>query len=595
MIKKTFIFTILIISIWFILPQATQALPNIIWMRLMVTIQPVMALQGNPWKTIDYTEDHIVNGSTVYLRDGNYPHSVINRTGLNRSSWNDGVIWMPDTGHHPVIDSIDLGVDTSPENRYETFQNLTITNSATGGHQTGIWIGASSHVKILNCTISGVNAPDPTPNTIYLIETFGYAAHYSDITIDGCTIHSGKDGIDIVNNFGDIVIRNCNIYGLRNNPIWLDPGSYKQTTGSVLIENNHIHSRAAQTGDGHDAGIALRGATSNVTIRGNIIHGVGTTSGFCIYNEGDPNARCDNLVFENNLIYDPNNSGTVRFLALGTGVVIRNNTIVGTWIDNNLKDTWAPMWQAMWEPISSWSKSDSVADWSGVSFYNNAIIGCDIYEQLQWDTMHHSNNLYWALGVMPDANSYGWQTSSPLSDGSIILTNGSAVIPPVSDPTYFHTSGKMFVGSDDFNTYTMIRPTHYIDLLNSYKLASNSIAINAGESTNQPSDSLGSLDAEGFIQKNGPVRDATHHSAGAYEFASTSPPPPAIIYGDVNNDGGVNISDAALVIQTALGLTTLTSSQTQKGDVSGDGRVTAYDAALILQKIAGIITKFPVE
>ena len=77
----------------------------------------------------------------------------------------------------------------------------------------------------------------------------------------------------------------------------------------------------------------------------------------------------------------------------------------------------------------------------------------------------------------------------------------------------------------------------------------------------------------------------THHSVGAYE--STSVPTPAIIYGDVNNDGGINIFDATLVIQATLGLTTLTSSQIQKGDVSGDGRVTAYDAALILQKIAG--------
>ena len=116
---------------------------------------------------------------------------------------------------------------------------------------------------------------------------------------------------------------------------------------------------------------------------------------------------------------------------------------------------------------------------------------------------------------------------------------------------------------------------------NDFTLLSNSPAVNYGNATYAPTtDILGNQ------------RDS-RPDAGAYEFQGATPP--ATIYGDVNNDGAVSLSDSVLVIQATLGLTTLTSSQTQKGDVSGDGRITAYDAALILQKIAGIISKFPVE
>jgi hypothetical protein len=83
-------------------------------------------------------------------------------------------------------------------------------------------------------------------------------------------------------------------------------------------------------------------------------------------------------------------------------------------------------------------------------------------------------------------------------------------------------------------------------------------------------------------------------SIGALEFQGVTLPP-AIMYGDINGDGSISVSDALLAVQHSLGLTTLTPDQTQKGDVSGAGGVTSYDAALILQRIAGIISKFPVE
>lgn len=57
-----------------------------------------------------------------------------------------------------------------------------------------------------------------------------------------------------------------------------------------------------------------------------------------------------------------------------------------------------------------------------------------------------------------------------------------------------------------------------------YHLAAGSPGINFGDATNQPSDSLGRIDAEGFILNDGPARDSSHHSAGAYEFGGATTP-----------------------------------------------------------------------
>ncbi len=72
-------------------------------------------------------------------------------------------------------------------------------------------------------------------------------------------------------------------------------------------------------------------------------------------------------------------------------------------------------------------------------------------------------------------------------------------------------------------------------------------------------------------------------------------PSVATQYGDVDNDGDVDASDAALVLKFVVRLIDLNSVQREMSDVSGDGNVTAYDAVLILQHSVGLIPKFPVN
>ena len=68
-----------------------------------------------------------------------------------------------------------------------------------------------------------------------------------------------------------------------------------------------------------------------------------------------------------------------------------------------------------------------------------------------------------------------------------------------------------------------------------------------------------------------------------------------LLCGDVSGDGNVTAHDAALVLQSVVGLKDLSPDELKAADVTNDGSVTALDAALILQYSVGLITKFPAE
>lgn len=66
-------------------------------------------------------------------------------------------------------------------------------------------------------------------------------------------------------------------------------------------------------------------------------------------------------------------------------------------------------------------------------------------------------------------------------------------------------------------------------------------------------------------------------------------------YGDVNGDGKVASTDAAIVYRYANGKYQLSADQLLAADVNGDGVVNSTDAALIYRMANGKLLKFPVE
>lgn len=68
-----------------------------------------------------------------------------------------------------------------------------------------------------------------------------------------------------------------------------------------------------------------------------------------------------------------------------------------------------------------------------------------------------------------------------------------------------------------------------------------------------------------------------------------------VIYGDVDENGKVEASDALATLRYVVQLTTLTEKQQTAANVDGDGKITASDALLILKKVVKLIDQFPVE
>ncbi|MBQ7134328.1 MAG: starch-binding protein [Ruminococcus sp.] len=69
----------------------------------------------------------------------------------------------------------------------------------------------------------------------------------------------------------------------------------------------------------------------------------------------------------------------------------------------------------------------------------------------------------------------------------------------------------------------------------------------------------------------------------------------SVVYGDVNKDGQVAVTDATDVQRTLAKITELDESATLAADVNGDDDISVIDATLIQQYVAKIIDKFPVE
>ena len=79
-----------------------------------------------------------------------------------------------------------------------------------------------------------------------------------------------------------------------------------------------------------------------------------------------------------------------------------------------------------------------------------------------------------------------------------------------------------------------------------------------------------------------------------FEYAKADTKPD-VAYGDVNGDGIINSTDAAIVYRSVNGRYTLTDSQKLSADVNGDGAVNSTDAALIYRYTNGKMSKFPAE
>jgi hypothetical protein len=69
-------------------------------------------------------------------------------------------------------------------------------------------------------------------------------------------------------------------------------------------------------------------------------------------------------------------------------------------------------------------------------------------------------------------------------------------------------------------------------------------------------------------------------------------PAVAVIHGDLNGDGRVDVQDVVKAMRHSLGLEALDDLQSFLADVNSDGKVNVQDVSLVMQKSLGLIEAF---
>ena len=82
------------------------------------------------------------------------------------------------------------------------------------------------------------------------------------------------------------------------------------------------------------------------------------------------------------------------------------------------------------------------------------------------------------------------------------------------------------------------------------------------------------------------------HSDGTWEQYEGDA---AVLYGDVNLDGNVDISDAVLLNKAAAGMVTLNNQAAKNADCNDNGELGADDAVVLLQFLVHIANTLPVK
>jgi hypothetical protein len=334
----------------------------------------------------------------------------------------------------------------------------------------------------------------------------------------------GVDGVSSTN----VVIRKCKIYevfrpfSVQNSSFWSIINNYLLATAgsgiqylggndNFLIDLNHIQGVDYTTyptdpdapADPHASMISIR--SSDVTIRRNIMHGLGSSAGVMCYQPdvsgGEENYS--NITVENNAIYAAVNPSLFRIYNLGVNNVIRNNLIASRYRAGGCNTPVAGTdndGRYRYESAFTVHSIGDAGDIAGLSLYNNIFIGqvtgtgADVTE---------GNNYVWSWFHGGDH-----QPASPSGNSTVLQSTygGCGVYnSALENQTVFNDAIDYF--------YTASR-----DVVD-WTYAGGSPLLNGGDSANQPLDSLGSLDVNGFVQDNGPARSASKHSIGPYEAA----------------------------------------------------------------------------
>jgi hypothetical protein len=369
--------------------------------------------------------------------------------------------------------------------------------------------------------VEGFEVTSNNSNMVYLKNAFG-------VHIERCTIHAekwaikgkGRDAFEILN-CSNILIRGNRVYEVNrgittsnttsltvaNNYFRTKAGTCIQYAGGcayALIENNHFSGddyvgypdNPDAPENPHSSLISIR--SNDITIRNNHMTGrgrIGNSSAIMCYNKdaaGGEDAY-SNILIENNVIYNTINTYSLRIYNLGTNFVIRNNLIFSKVKDGTCNGSSSDQRYRYSVALQVHSHAPGY-DGSGLELYNNIFIGTVGAST----TVKEYNNIVWSW------KSGSWLSTSPSGTSYIAVSTwgGCGNYSNIFESGFFKDNIDLWFTVDDA-----------VD----WSLDDLSMGVNFGDPAYQPSDSLGSIGAYGFLRMNGPPRSSTVHSVGPLE------------------------------------------------------------------------------
>jgi len=458
-----------------------------------------------PWNTLSAAMSGITNGDCVMVYDGEYGDYSATTT---YTAW---TVFMSVKGTVPKLSRINIDRETNG-NCNLIFFGFEIepdyVDPSTSG-QTGADDPQYAH-SVPNTyakSANPINLVNADNVRIYYCTIYGYNKHLTDrgisiltsdsVRIDHCEVHTVNRGIVWIT-CTNLTLWYNYVHGTASS--FMVDGNVNDSSG-ILIEGNHCHNMTwlysedycLREPDYYYHGSLLAINSANCTIRKNLLHDGGNSAGVMFYS----GATYSNIIFENNVIYDPHNTNAFVMYSPGENIVIRNNTIIGRGVysaaETNMKYSGA---------LQIYSSSSGF-DYSDISFYNNIILGITNFED-GITLLNHSNNIFFA--VMDD---WAFYDSEDMPNDIVVIQNGSS-----GDWDYFETN--FFNGTlrRDWSYWTIddavwmlltVNPAGHGQILN-LTLYSGCDGDNYSDTGNDPDTAIGTLSSSTFLLDNGASR-----------------------------------------------------------------------------------------
>ncbi|WP_346838380.1 right-handed parallel beta-helix repeat-containing protein [Microbulbifer sp. SAOS-129_SWC] len=430
-----------------------------------------------PWASLQQARRALKGPATVYVYDGDYPFFSETESPHPR-----GYLHFKAAPHNrPRIFGIEVAYE-QPDDAYLIFEGFEIYREV---HRKLVRLKYARHVQVLGSVLHG--------------DRWSRGPHSGVVGID---IHRSSDVLFRDNRVYEVhvgvMIRHSDNATVRHNFIKVKGGSgvtYTYSSKNGLIEYNHMTGEdytpypedPLAVNKPHASIIAI--SSSDLVVRGNFMHGFGSSSGVMMYDEVP---AYNNILFESNVLYNSPNNNAFRIYKLGDNIVLRNNLLFSKIrpgaCNGHTKD-------ARYRYNIALNVHDIAKgyDGSGLFLYNNIFAGAVLMPEKTTER----GNVFWSLAI--DRN---WKARAPSASSEVITGSymGCGNQPQVlEDGTIFRN-----VRSLAFPQRTVL----------DISLTDQFLRKVTVDRSNLPAYFIDGIDKQGFVREPVPLKDVTYPSVG---------------------------------------------------------------------------------